>query len=149
MWVVWSYTCLFPKPGSPRGLRTVWKCEIQIITNTLEHTKHRNGKYKLQSVTNCGKGQMLRGQLHNVSRVWLLQHRSYPNIHLETERCQVQNMKNGTKDLFGHGKGNVQYVNVEAFSESSDLSLSSGNTIFNKQPNIGIWDKEMLPGVKR
>ena len=34
-------------------------------------------------------------------------------------------------------------------SESSDLSLSSGNTIFNKQPNIGIWDKELPPGVKR
>ena len=46
------------------------------------------------------------------------------------------------------GRGNVQYVNV-ASSESSDLSLSSGNTIFNKQPNIGIWDKEPPPGVKR
>ena len=47
------------------------------------------------------------------------------------------------------GRAYVQYVNVAASSESSDLSLSSGNTIFNKQPNIGIWDKEMLPGVKR
>ena len=44
---------------------------------------------------------------------------------------------------------NVQYVNA-ASSESSDVSLSgSGNPIFNKQPNIGIWDKEMVPGVKR
>ena len=44
-----------------------------------------------------------------------------------------------------HGKeGNVG----ASSSESSDLSLSSGNTIFNKQPNIGKWDKEMLPSVK-
>ena len=51
----------------------------------------------------------------------------------------------------GVGRAYVQYVNVAvASSESSDVSLSgSGNPIFNKQPNIGIWDKEMLPGVKR
>ena len=36
----------------------------------------------------------------------------------------------------------------KCWSFSSDLSLSSGNTIFNKQPNIGKWDKEMLPSVK-
>ena len=34
----------------------------------MKNTKHKNGKHKLQNVTNYGKGQMLKGRLHTVSR---------------------------------------------------------------------------------
>ena len=49
-----------------------------------------------------------------------------------------------------------QSMNIRAsFSESSDASLSAGNTIlryvqyipFSIQPNIGIWDKEMISKI--
>ena len=58
-------------------------------------------------------------------------------------KCKAWFTENTTGKTTGRGK-----CWSFSASESSDLSLSSGNTIFNKQPNIGKWDKEMLPSVK-